>query len=91
MRADGLGIGWIHFRVNAAQLHNAIRPRIDPDGTLDLGSKGALARLRALLSDVRPLRANFAALAIESATALRQFLAMAQILHHVDAERRSAC
>ncbi|HUQ13559.1 MAG TPA: phosphoenolpyruvate carboxylase [Novosphingobium sp.] len=86
MRADGLGIGWIHFRVNAAQLHNAIRPRIDSDGTLDLGSKGALAKLRALLGEVRPLRANFAALAIESATALRQFLAMAQILRHVDAD-----
>src|SRR5690606_35030510 len=25
MRADGLGMGWIHFRVNAKQLHNAIR------------------------------------------------------------------
>jgi len=86
MRADGLGIGWIHFRVNAAQLHNAIRRRIDPDGTLDLGSRGALSRLRALLSEVRPLRANFAALAIESATALRQFLAMAQILQHIDAD-----
>jgi phosphoenolpyruvate carboxylase len=30
MRADGLGMGWIHFRVNAKQLHNAIRRRIDP-------------------------------------------------------------
>jgi phosphoenolpyruvate carboxylase len=86
MRADGLGVGWIHFRVNAAQLHNAIRRRIDPDGTLDIASKGALVRLRALLDEVRPLRANFAALAIESATALRQFLAMVQILHHVDSD-----
>ena len=86
MRADGLGIGWIHFRVNAAQLHNAIRRRIDPEGLLDLGSKGALARLRDLLGKVRPLESNFAALAIENATALRQFLAMAQILRHVDAD-----
>lgn len=86
MRADGLGLGWIHFRVNASQLHNALRRRIDPDGTLDLGSKGALSRLRELLEEVRPLRVNFAALAIETSTALRQFLAMAQILHHVDAD-----
>ncbi len=42
MRADGLGMGWIHFRVNAKQLHNAIRRRIDPDGNLDLASKGAV-------------------------------------------------
>ncbi|MFX5351248.1 hypothetical protein ABTD19_17625, partial [Acinetobacter baumannii] len=31
MRADGLGMGWIHFRVNSSQLHNALRRRIDPD------------------------------------------------------------
>ena len=86
MRADGLGVGWVHFRVNASQLHNALRRRIDPDGTLDLGSKGALSRLRELLAEVQPLRANFAALAIETSTALRQFIAMAQILHHIDAD-----
>ena len=86
MRADGLGMGWIHFRVNASQLANAIRRRIDPDGKLDLASQAALVELRRALAAVRPLRANFAALAIESSTAIRQFLAMAQILHHVDAD-----
>jgi phosphoenolpyruvate carboxylase len=86
MRADGLGMGWIHFRVNASQLHNAIRRRIDPDNTLDLSSKTALIRLRALLATVNPLRSNFAALAIENTTALRQFLVMSQVLRHVDAD-----
>jgi phosphoenolpyruvate carboxylase len=86
MQADGLGMGWIHFRVNSAQLHNAIRRRIDPDNTLDLASQTALIRMRALLETVKPLRSNFAALAIENTTALRQFLAMAQILKHVDAD-----
>jgi phosphoenolpyruvate carboxylase len=86
MRADGLGMGWIHFRVNSAQLLNAIRRRIDPDNSLDLASGTALNRLRDLLAEVRPLRSNFAALAIESTTAVRQFLAMAQILQHIDAD-----
>ncbi len=86
MRADGLGMGGIHFRINAAQLHNAVRRRIDPDNTLDMGSKTALIRMRTLLANVKPLRTNFAALAIENTTALRQFLAMAQILHHIDAD-----
>jgi phosphoenolpyruvate carboxylase len=86
MRADGLGMGWIHFRVNASQLHNAIRSRL-PDGyEIDLGSRGAIATLRELLAEAKPLRSNFAALAIESSTAIRQFLAMAQILRHVDAD-----
>lgn len=86
MRADGLGMGGIHFRVNSSQLSNAIRRRIDPDNRLDLSSKVALVRMRELLAEVVPLRANFAALAIENTTAVRQFLAMAQILHHIDAE-----
>ena len=86
MRADGLGMGWIHFRVNNSQLQNAIRRRIDPDGTLDLGSQAALVRMRELLGEVQPLRSNMAALAIEDSTAIRQFLIMAQILHHLDAD-----
>ncbi|MFC3100387.1 phosphoenolpyruvate carboxylase [Altererythrobacter lauratis] len=86
MRADGLGMGWIHFRVNAKQLGNAIRRKLDPEGTLDLASKGAILHLRRAIEQVTPHRSNFAALAIESSTAIRQFLAMAQILHHVDAD-----
>lgn len=86
MTADGLGMGWIHFRVNSAQLLNAIRRRIDPDNSLDLASGTALNRLRDLIRDAQPLRSNFAALAIESTTAVRQFLAMAQIIKHIDAD-----
>ncbi|TAD71336.1 MAG: phosphoenolpyruvate carboxylase, partial [Sphingomonadales bacterium] len=87
MRADGLGMGWIHFRVNAKQLHNAIRRRLGADAEgIDLASKGALATLRAMVEAARPLRTNFAALATESSTAIRQFIAMAQILKHIDAD-----
>jgi phosphoenolpyruvate carboxylase len=86
MRADGLGMGWVHFRVNNSQLQNAIRRRVDPEGTLDLASQAALVRMRALVVEARPLRSNLAALAIENSTAVRQFLIMAQILHHVDAD-----
>ncbi len=86
MRADGLGMGWVHFRVNSAQLLNAIRRRIDPENQLDLASGAALVRLRDLLAGVQPLRSNFAALAIENTTAVRQFLVMAQILRHIDAD-----
>ncbi|MBU6267758.1 MAG: phosphoenolpyruvate carboxylase [Sphingomonadales bacterium] len=86
MRADGLGMGWIHFRVNNSQLQNAIRRRVDPEGTLDLASQAALVTMRELVTKAKPLRSNLAALAIENSTAVRQFLIMAQILHHVDAD-----
>ncbi|QYJ07586.1 phosphoenolpyruvate carboxylase [Qipengyuania flava] len=86
MRADGLGMGWIHFRVNAKQLHNAIRTRLGDAADIDLSSRGAIAALRELLARVQPQSANFASLAVESSTAVRQFLAMAQILKHIDAD-----
>ncbi|NKJ02569.1 phosphoenolpyruvate carboxylase [Novosphingobium sp. SG707] len=86
MQADGLGMGWVHFRVNSSQLQNAIRRRIDPDGRLDLASQAALVKMRELLATAKVLRTNFAALAIENSTAIRLFLTMAQILHHVDAD-----
>ena len=86
MRADGLGMGWVHFRVNASQLQNAIRRRIDPDGKLDLASQAALVRMNELIENATMLRSNFAALAIENSTAIRQFLIMAQILAHIDGD-----
>ncbi|MGB3753844.1 MAG: phosphoenolpyruvate carboxylase [Parerythrobacter sp.] len=86
MYADGLGMARVHFRVNASQLHNAIRRQIDGGITLDLASRGAIATLRTMLESVTPLRSNFAALAIESSTAIQQFLAMAQIIAHIDAD-----
>jgi phosphoenolpyruvate carboxylase len=86
MRADGLGMGWIHFRVNAKQLHNAIRRRLADGTTIELASKSALATLRTMVAEATPLRTNFAALATESSTAIRQFIAMAQILKHIDAD-----
>ena len=86
MRADGLGMGWVHFRVNAKQLHNAIRSHMENGDEIDLGSRGALAALRSLLEGVEPLGANFGSLAVESSTAVRQFLAMTQILKHIDAD-----
>ena len=72
--------------MNSSQLQNAIRRRIDPEGKLNLASQAALVRMRELLAEVKPLKSNFAALAIENSTAVRQFLAMAQILGHIDAD-----
>ena len=86
MRTDGLGMGWVHFRVNSSQLQNAIRRRIDPDGKLDLASQAALVKMRELLAAAKPLRSNFAALAMENSTAVRLFLTMVEILHHIDAD-----
>lgn len=84
MQTDGLGLGQIHFRLNSAQLNNAIRRHIAKDEEGELSSGVLLKRIQELLKKVKPLRSNFGALAIETTTALRQFLAMAQIIKHID-------
>ncbi|MBL8643759.1 MAG: phosphoenolpyruvate carboxylase [Rhodospirillaceae bacterium] len=86
MRCHRLGVGHVHFRINASQLHNAIRRRLGGDAALAMNSRSALVHLQKLLAEVEALPVNFAALAIENTTAVRQFLAMAQILKHVDAD-----
>lgn len=86
MRSDRLGIGTVHFRMNASQVHNAVRRRIGDDSGLAMNSRGALARLRRLIAEAKPVPVNFAALAIETTTAIRQFIAMAQMLKHIDAD-----
>ena len=86
MRTDGLGMGMIHFRVNSAQLNNAMRQHIGEEIDFELNSTGALKTVQKLIAAVKPLRSNFAALAIESTTAIRQFLAIAQILRHIDCD-----
>jgi phosphoenolpyruvate carboxylase len=86
MRCHRLGVGHVHFRINASQLHNAIRRRLGTDAAIVMDSRTALVRLHALLAEAEALPVNFAALAIETTTAVRQFLAMAQILKHVDAD-----
>lgn len=86
MKVRRLGVGTVHFRINASQLNNAIRRYISADEDLSMASRTAFAKLRDTLGAVRPIRTNLLALAGESTTAVRQFLAMAQFLKHVDAD-----
>ena len=78
--------GEIHFRLNSMQLNNAIRALLVDEEEFELSSATALKRLQKLIKEVEPVRSNFAALAIETTTALRQFLAIVQILRHIDSD-----
>lgn len=86
MKTDGLGMGEIHFRLNSAQLNNAIRSQIQDFKDWEINSATALKQLQKLIKDTKPQKCNFAALAIESTTAIRQFLLIAQILKHIDSD-----
>ena len=86
MQNQGLGVATVHFRINASQLNNAIRRRLGDDASLVSGSRAALVNLRELIAGAKSVPVNFASLAVETTTAVRQFLAMAQILKHIDAD-----
>ncbi len=86
MKNQGLGTGTVHFRINSSQLHNAIRRYLGSKESLAVESRSAMASLRELIANVKPVDVNFANLAIETTTAVRQFLAIAQIIKHVDAD-----
>lgn len=86
METFGLGVGRVHFRINATQLHNAVRRRLDGEKTVDMSSRSTLIRLNTLYESVKPLAVNFAALAMETTTAVRQFLTISQFIKHIDSD-----
>ncbi len=83
----GLAAARTHLRINAVQLHNAVRNLIamehpPEDPTWRLTYLEAIARL---IAEARPVQVNLGSLAHESATARRAFMMCAQLLRHVDA------
>ncbi len=83
----GLGAGRIHLRINAAQVHNAIRKPLGLAPSTELESRVLLNQLDATVERLPQETVNFASLALESATAIRQFIAIAQILKHIDGDK----
>lgn len=83
INAAGLTTSNIHIRINAMQMHNAIRKPLG-EGPVDLSSLVSLSKLDQMIKDCEPETVNFACLALERATAVRQFIVMAQILKYVD-------
>ncbi|CAA2157880.1 Phosphoenolpyruvate carboxylase [Methylobacterium brachiatum] len=82
----GLSNALPHFRLNASQIHNAVRRVIDLEGepTDSAQRRSHLATIHTLLNDVRPVAVDFGALAAERASAARLMMTIAQILKHVD-------
>ncbi len=86
LRMSGLGTAHIHLRVNATQLHNGIRKIVDIDPSAHFAGRLLAAKLDDLIAGACPETVNFATLDLEPTTAIRQFVLMAQILKHIDAD-----
>jgi phosphoenolpyruvate carboxylase len=87
MRTHGLGLAHTHTRLNARQLHNAIRKTIQVDHSPDDPSHrlSYLNAISAAIEQVEPTRINFGSVLAEKATARRIVMVIAQILKYVDA------
>ncbi len=82
----GLAAARTHLRLNARQLHNAIRNTIGmehapDDPTWRLSYLEAVERL---IAEVEPVSVNFGSIVHEQATAKRAFMICAQLLKYLD-------
>jgi len=78
--AFGFGQSHIHFRLNASQLHNAIRPLVSMEKAPDEASsrRRFIGAVSSLLDNVRPHSISFDQVARERTTAKRLFMLVAQ-------------
>ena len=84
--SHGLALAHTHMRLNAAQIHNAVRQRLGiADAPEDPAHRRALfAAMNAALDTVQPVSVDFGALLAEQASAIRLMMTVAQIVKHVD-------
>ena len=84
--ANGLGLAHIHVRLNATQIHNAIRKTVGMEAAPDdpAHRRSYLSGIGRLLDGVKPVTINFGSLLAERSSAKRLFMLCAQILKYVD-------
>lgn len=86
LATHGLGAAHTHVRINATQVHNAIRKAVgmvsDPNDPRYRQSY--LDRLNALLDAVEPVTVNFGSLLSERTSVKRLFMLLAQMLKYND-------
>ena len=84
--SHGLALAHTHVRLNAAQIHNAVRQRLGiADAPEDPAHRRVLfGAMNAALDAVKPVSVDFGALLAEQASAIRLMMTIAQIIKHVD-------
>ncbi|WP_321889265.1 phosphoenolpyruvate carboxylase [Paraburkholderia bannensis] len=84
--AHGLALAHTHVRLNASQLHNAARHRLQiVDDIASPGRRRAmLSAINVALGRVETAPVDFGSLLAEQATAVRMMMTVAQLVKHVD-------
>lgn len=83
----GLGMARTHVRLNAKQLHNAVRKTVGLQAPPEdpAHRRSYLAAVEAALAQVTPQSINFGSILAEKASAKRLTMVVAQMLKYVDA------
>lgn len=83
----GLAMVHTHVRINATQIHNAIRKVVGLETSPDdpRYRQSYLTALNDLLQDVKPVSVNFGTMLAEKTSAKRLFMVIAQMLKYADA------
>ena len=83
----GLGLAHTHVRINAVQLHNAVRKSIGMETAPDDPSyrRSYVAAVSRLIEEAEPASVNFGSILAERATAKRVLMIVAQMLKYLDA------
>lgn len=89
LAAHGLALAHTHMRLNAAQIHNALRLRLGFEAAPDdmAGRRGLLAQINAALAEVTAVPVDYGALISEQASAMKLMMTVAQIAKQVDASQ----
>jgi phosphoenolpyruvate carboxylase len=89
LAAHGLGLAHTHVRLNATQVHNALRQRLGIAAAPEdrAARRGLLAQVNAALAEVAPAPVDYGALLAEQASAVRLMMTIAQMLKHIDASQ----
>jgi len=85
--AQGVSLARIHVRLNAGQLHNAVRRqvRLRTAPTDPANRRSYFAAIERLIQEAEPTRINFGDLVDEPASARRLMMTIAQMVKFVDA------
>ncbi len=88
--SHGLALAHTHVRLNATQVHNALRHRLGFDASPEdrARRRGLLAAINGALDSVTPVAVDFGALLTEGASAARLMMTVAQIVKHIDQSQK---
>ena len=89
MATTGLASAHTHVRLNATQIHNAIRRAVGLTGEPDdpARRRGYIAKLTAMLDAVEPVTINLGSLMAERTTARRLVMAISAMLRLADSDQ----